>query len=130
MTFTVFGDKETATYFRLTGQTLPARVNPVIQHYAEVLKMGIIAFSSGRPGPEIDTGFYHESWVVEFSMEGDFLVAEISSGAPYANRLEYGFAGTDSLGRVYHQPPFPHIGPASDIVAPNFEDALAKVVLI
>ena len=27
-------------------------------------------------------------------------------------RLEFGFADIDSLGRVYNQPPFPHVRPA------------------
>jgi hypothetical protein len=32
----------------------------------------------------------------------------------YARRLELGFIGTDSLGRHYHQPPFPYMRPARD----------------
>lgn len=31
--------------------------------------------------------------------------------APYARRIEYGFNGTDSLGRVYNQSPNPFIIP-------------------
>jgi len=32
----------------------------------------------------------------------------------YARRIEYGFVGTDSLGRVYHQAPQPYMRPAFD----------------
>ena len=31
---------------------------------------------------------------------------------PYARRIEYGFMGTDSLGRTYHQEPRPYMRPA------------------
>ena len=30
----------------------------------------------------------------------------------YGRRIELGFSGSDSLGRVYHQPPFPYMRPA------------------
>lgn len=33
---------------------------------------------------------------------------------PYARRLEFGFIGVDSLGRHYHQPPYPYMRPAYD----------------
>lgn len=45
--------------------------------------------------------------------------AEVQSGAvvvgsdtPYAARLEFGFEGADSRGRVYHQAPRPYLRPA------------------
>lgn len=34
----------------------------------------------------------------------------VSNSLPYALRLEYGFVGKDSLGRVYNQPPRPMLG--------------------
>jgi hypothetical protein len=36
----------------------------------------------------------------------------IGTDLPYGRRLEFGFTGTDSLGRNYAQPPFPHVQPA------------------
>jgi hypothetical protein len=44
-----------------------------------------------------------------------------------ANRLEYGFVGTDSLGRTYDQPPYEHHGPAVDVIEPIFHAAMEKV---
>ncbi|MFI9365254.1 hypothetical protein ACIG5E_30015 [Kitasatospora sp. NPDC053057] len=41
--------------------------------------------------------------------------------------MEYGFVGPDSLGRVYHQPPFPHVGPAVQRIEPLFVAAIARV---
>jgi HK97 gp10 family phage protein len=36
----------------------------------------------------------------------------VGSDAPYAARLEFGFEGADSRGRVYHQAPRPYLRPA------------------
>lgn len=40
--------------------------------------------------------------------------AVVGSGLPFAKRLEYGFADTDKLGRVYNQAAQPHFRPAMD----------------
>jgi len=42
----------------------------------------------------------------------------------YARRLEFGFIGTDSLGRHYHQPAFPYMRPARD----NKQDAAREAI--
>ena len=44
------------------------------------------------------------------------------------NRLEYGFIGVDSLGRVYKQPAFPHWGPAADTIEPAYQAAAVDAV--
>lgn len=36
----------------------------------------------------------------------------VGSDTPYAARLEFGFEGADSRGRVYHQGPRPYLRPA------------------
>lgn len=40
--------------------------------------------------------------------------AAVGTDVVYARRIEYGFSGPDSLGRVYHQPPQPYMRPAVD----------------
>lgn len=40
--------------------------------------------------------------------------AMVGTDVVYARRIEYGFSGPDSLGRVYHQPPQPYMRPAYD----------------
>ncbi|MEU3862333.1 hypothetical protein AB0F03_34195 [Streptomyces sp. NPDC028722] len=35
-------------------------------------------------------------------------------------RLEYGYIGPDSLGRIFDQPPYPHLGRAAHTVEPAF----------
>lgn len=85
--------------------------------------------ASGRPGPNTPTGDYRGSWRVEEVADGDPTAVSRSAGTDraQANRLEYGFVGTDSLGRTYDQAPLPHHGPAVDVIEPLFEAAMAKV---
>jgi len=49
----------------------------------------------------------------------------ILNGAAYARRLEYGFSGPDSLGRVYNQPPQPYVRPVANR-AQQIADRVAK----
>lgn len=42
------------------------------------------------------------------------LEAAVGTDVVYARRIEYGFNGADSLGRVYHQTPQPYMRPAFD----------------
>lgn len=81
----------------------------------------------GRPGPEEVTGDYIDSFYYE--VVDDVETASVYAGTdePYAMRLEYGFVGIDSLGRDYHQPPFPHWGPAADEVEPMYEESLIQM---
>lgn len=83
--------------------------------------------ASGRPGPNRVTGDYVNSFYYE--VVDDVETASVYAGTdePYAMRLEYGFVGIDSLGRDYHQPPFPHWGPAADIVEPMYEESLIQM---
>ncbi|WP_442815172.1 hypothetical protein [Streptomyces sp. NBC_01298] len=84
--------------------------------------------ASGRPGPRVITGRYRASWQSEVTAAGTVFVAQIGSNAPQARRLEYGFVGTDSLGRRYAQPPFPHVGPAVEASGPVVARILGAAV--
>lgn len=53
------------------------------------------------------SGTLRRSIHVETEMEGLKPIALVGTDVPYARRLEYGFIGEDSLGRVYHQMPKP-----------------------
>lgn len=74
--------------------------------------------ASGRPGPRVITGDYRRS------ISGDIVerspgrvVGQIGTNAAQARRLEYGFVGPDSLGRVYNQPAYPHFSPSEGEIA-------------
>jgi hypothetical protein len=96
------------------SKELPVKLNTKVRHFAQLLKTRIQANASGRPGPNAPTGDYRRSWTVEVKGGADIVEAEVGTNKPQGRRLEYGFHGADSLGRVYNQPPFPHVGPAVD----------------
>jgi hypothetical protein len=83
-----------------------------VTHTGTLGRARIAGNASGRPGPNVITGRYRNSWrsvPVPFP-HGAFCT--IGTDAPQGRRLEFGFVGPDSLGRVYNQPPFPHVQPA------------------
>lgn len=55
-----------------------------------------------------------QSWVVYTNMV-------------YAARIEFGFVGADSLGRVYNQAPQPYLTPAVESARPGFIEALSHL---
>jgi len=57
------------------------------------------------------------------------LEAGIDVGAPQAFRLEYGFHGADSLGRVYDEAAEPYAGPALDANAEKVLELMDQAVL-
>ena len=84
--------------------------------------------ASGRPGPNAPTGDYRGSWRVEPVRDGaDEVSRSVGTDRPQARRLEYGFVGADSLGRVYDQQPYPHHGPALDVIEPQWHAAMEAV---
>ncbi|WP_424217002.1 HK97 gp10 family phage protein (plasmid) [Streptomyces sp. BI20] len=105
-----------------SGSQAAARVG------AALLVASIRQHASGRPGPRVITGAYRASWQSEITGSGDVTTAQIGSNAPQARRLEYGFVGTDSLGRRYAQPPFPHVGPALRATGPAVARLLARAL--
>ena len=61
------------------------------------------------------TGTYRRSFEMETAEKtAERCAVVVGTDAPQARRLEYGFVGPDKLGRVYNQPPRPHIRPALD----------------
>ena len=101
-----------------------ARVDAKTTHHAMLLKTRVQAHASGRPGPNVVTGDYRRSWTMEAVPNGQM----VGTNKPQARRLEWGFYGADSLGRVYHQPPYPHVGPAYDETVPGYLEDLGTVL--
>lgn len=105
-------------------------IDGVTRTYAQVMVTRVQAKASGRPGPNAPTGDYRRSWNVKFRKVGGAIEADIGTNKPQGRRLEFGFHGTDSLGRSYDQAAFPHVWPAASEVFPDYEKAvLAAVVL-
>jgi hypothetical protein len=113
------------------------RVGPetdrTVQQQARLVRAMIRFNASGRPGPNIITGDYFDSWEPPkpFAVP-DGGGAVVGTTKPQGRRLEYGFYDmTDSIGRHYFQPPFPHVQPAVDELASDYEqafrDALGRI---
>ena len=47
-------------------------------------------------------------------------------GVPQARRIELGFQGKDSLGRVFNQPPFPYLRPAAEVEYPKLAGRMRR----
>lgn len=98
-----------------------------LDHAALLLETQIKANASlpagGPPGPRAITGDYRASWNARKTGRDERTVG---SDRPQARRLEYGFVGPDALGRVYNQPPYPHVRPAVDVIGPRFRDEMKK----
>lgn len=92
------------------------KVGPAVQkavaHAGELGVARIRGNASGRPGPNVVTGAYRNSWRAQTRGLPYGAVCTLGTDLPYGRRLEFGFSGTDSLGRSYNQPPFPHVQPA------------------
>jgi hypothetical protein len=96
----------------------------LVQTYGAMLQAKVRANASGRPGPRIQTGDYNRSISLETSLGGGAYEAKVYTNRPQAARLEYGFSGSDSLGRTYSNPPLPHFEPAGKEIEPAFVKAV------
>lgn len=79
------------------------------------------------PGPNVATGDYRRTIalaVAADTVDGErAIAADVYTNSVQGARLEYGFVGPDSLGRLFKKSPFPHFGPAADLVGPAFQSA-------
>jgi len=66
-------------------------------------------------GVPVQSGNLQTSIKKEVIKKGSTFIGRVyqdGSAAVYGKRIEYGFFGKDSLGRLYHQPPRPFMRPA------------------
>jgi hypothetical protein len=114
-----------------TGVRAGAKAFVVTQTFGQILLANVRRRASlprtGPPGPRLQTGDYVRSMSVSTTISGGGPTATAGTNAPQARRLEFGFNGTDSLGRRYTQPAYAHWGPALDEVAPAFVAAIASL---
>lgn len=91
------------------------------------------ANASGRPGPRRVTGDYTRSMSVNVTYTGGGVTADIGTNAAQALRLEFGFHGTDRIGRRYNQSPLPHWRPMWEWLEGRYfaavDDAVAKAFI-
>lgn len=116
-----------AADFSNASATIKAKANRVTRHHAMLLETRVKAHASGRPGPRVITGDYRRSWHTTTLGPGTYMVG---TNKPQARRLEYGFVGPDRLGRVYNQPPFPHLAPAVALTMGPWQSDLLNITAI
>lgn len=104
------------------------RLPKIVKHNGALLRTRVMAKASGRPGPNAVTGDYRRSWQNEYRGGGGTYSSTTGTNAVQGRRLEYGFNGVDSIGRVYNQPPYPHARPAFDEIAPMFENDVRSML--
>jgi hypothetical protein len=109
------------------GLSAPKAAHKITQHYTAMLQREVVSNASGRPGPNAPTGDYRRSIGRRTSSTPAGSEGQVGTNKPQGRRLEHGFSGADSLGRVYDQPPYPHFGPALDKVAPQFQAAIFRL---
>lgn len=107
-------------------------VRRVMRHHTMLLETRIKANANlpagGPPGPRNITGDYVRSWTHRIVDNGRQVSGTVGTNKPQARRLEHGFTGADRLGRVYNQPPYPHVLPAMQATEPQMIAALRDVV--
>ena len=117
--------------------TLSLRVKYMIRAAQAGLKEGVdqaafIFEAAARQNSPVDTGANRDSIYTEElvrSLSGEVYQLKISPHMPYSKRLEYGFVGADSLGRVYHQQPRPYMRPAFDENKDDARQVIKETVL-
>lgn len=91
------------------------------------LEGNIKLHEAGRPGPEIGPSgdFRRNTTRLPLLITDRQMFAKVANDSPQALRLEFGFMGmTDSIGRTFHQPPYPSFGPGFDDTLPEFDIGL------
>lgn len=124
----VTGAGAAATQLLAAAAKVEVGIGEVVASQGAELEAAIKAAASGRPGPNVITGAFRGGITLEVERGPGHAQAEVSSDAPQANRLEFGFNGVDSLGRRYNQPPYPSFGPGFDAASPGFEAAVLAMV--
>lgn len=109
---------------------IPGELSASMRYVGNELQRAVVRHASGRPGPEIQTGYYVSTIGLEFEGSGYLQDAVVFSDAPQAHRLEYGYSGVDANGRAQFTPPYPHFRPALDEVEQMAVQELSAVRIV
>lgn len=112
------------------GAKVQAGLGPLVAHYGQIYQGRVRARASGRPGPRVQTGDYRRSIGLVLGSIGGSLQpsAIVGTNSPQGRRLEFGFVGTDSLGRHYNQGPLPHFEPDLYKTGNELQEAAARLI--
>lgn len=114
------------------------RTHQVVVQYGALLQTAVKRHASQprtnpRPsetveGPRLLNGDYNRSITRQTKRNASRSVSTVSTNKVQGPRLEFGFVGTDSLGRNVNARPYPHFGPGLDEIGPQFEAEIAGVL--
>ena len=116
MSFQILGLTEFGAALTRVSSELDAASKRAIARGAAEVEKAAKENASGAPGPEVVTGTARRG-VRHTPAHRVGLVgwqSEVGPTVIYSRRLDLGFIGTDSLGRVYNQQPRPFFTPAWD----------------
>lgn len=99
--FTLTGAQEAVAMLTGARKKVGPALDKLVNHHGMLLRTRVMAKASGRPGPRAITGDYRRSWQHKHTGGGSMSRSEVGTNAVQGRRLEYGFNGSDSLGRVY-----------------------------
>lgn len=106
-------------------------VRSTVRSQGALFRTKVQARASGRPGPRAQTGDYRRSIGEQTTETATSIRSEVGTNSPQGRRLENGFWGlVDSLGRLYHQPAYPHFEPAADEMEHVFPVAIERAVTV
>ena len=90
----------------------------------------IKANASGRPGPNVISSDYRDSWRDTPPRPLPYgAQCTIGTTEPQGRRLEFGFWDmTDSIGRHFYQPPYPHVQPALPFIGAVLREQMGLAV--
>lgn len=128
ITIIPIGGEAVAAAALVSLPALQSRVSAAVSVFSILLAERIQTAASGRPGPNIVSGNLYGSISVDHDDGGGWGGATVGTDVPYGPRLEYGFYGTDSLGRNYNQPPYPFFSRAVEGSTGEFISLLQAAV--
>lgn len=100
-----------------------------VQYHGKQYQKAVRRRASGRPGPNIITKQYWNSIQIRDVSQGPTSAAvAVGTDAVQARRLEFGWDGEDSAGRVSHQPPLPHWEVDLEAIATALQMSMAAIV--
>lgn len=128
ISMTVIGAKALTAVLDGAAKTTQKRTNDRARYWAFTVERKVKGRASGRPGPRTVTGDYRRSWSTKQVGVLGGTAYLVGTNKAQARRLEYGFNGTDSIGRHYNQPPYPHLRPVMAVVEKEYAPDMFRVM--
>lgn len=100
------------------------KLRSITHHYGLLMKME----AQSRARNLFDVSTYDNTITMRTTGKDTSPRATVSTSAPEAHRLEYGFVGVDALGRHVEQPPRPHFRPAFTKYAARYRQAIEELL--